>query len=205
MRPCPPPFRSPCAKGSELRGLSFLTQSALLPPPSLFLGGLLSSGPPTPSPAPPAYSSFSSAHPSIFCLHPPPRQCPSPASTLSPIDIPFPFSVSPINIPSPSSAPPPSISPPPLVPFPLISITFPPISAPLPSVPPPPPNPADLPLVSYLPPSSPPSAPPVLSHPSFWSPERGSMGPYTSAPSAVMGPPPLAEHFTPGPFLPRST
>lgn len=70
--PAPPP-RSPCAQGSELRGLSFLTRSALPRLPSLRLGGLLSSGP---QPPVPAYGSFPPRpHPSIFCI---PHQCPSP-------------------------------------------------------------------------------------------------------------------------------
>lgn len=43
-----PPSQSPCTQASELRGLSFLAQSALLPLSSLFLAGLLSSASPCP-------------------------------------------------------------------------------------------------------------------------------------------------------------
>lgn len=65
------PSQSPCTQASELRGLSFLAQSALLPLSSLFLAGLLSSASPCPHVCPqPAGACLRLHVPSVSCLPP---------------------------------------------------------------------------------------------------------------------------------------
>lgn len=89
-----PPLRAPA-----LRGLRFLAQSAFLPPPSLFLAGLLSSAPRT---SPPSLQWLLS-----LPMHPLPSPTSHPISAHLPDQYPLPH-----QCPSPSVFPSPSVSPP---------------------------------------------------------------------------------------------